>query len=82
MNTFADIYGYDKIKEHLQNAIKLNKVSILYAYKKGNFSQGMADAITEDTPAWDNQNTEVDEYLLYDAGETLSDGASLSQTPL
>ena len=27
MNTFADIYGYDKIKEHLQNAIKLNKVS-------------------------------------------------------
>lgn len=64
------------------DAIKLNKVSILYAYKKGNFSQGMADAITEDTPAWDNQNTEVDEYVLYDAGATLSDGASLSQTPL
>ena len=64
------------------DAIKLNKVSILYAYKKGNFSQRMADAITEDTPAWDNQNTEVDEYVLYDAGATLSDGASLSQTPL
>ena len=64
------------------DAIKLNKVSILYAYKKGNFSQGMANAITEDTPAWDNQNTEVDEYVLYDAGATLSDGASLSQTPL
>lgn len=71
--TYAD-YGTD--------AIKLNKVSILYAYKKGNFSQRMADAITEGTPAWDNQNTEVDEYVLYDAGATLSDGASLSQTPL
>ena len=32
MNTFADIYGYDKIKEHLQNAIKLNKVSHAYIF--------------------------------------------------
>lgn len=64
------------------DAIKLNKVSILYAYNKGNFSQGMTNAITEGTPVWDNQNTEVDEYVLYDAGATLSDGASLSTTPL
>ena len=62
-------------------AIKLNKVSILYAYNNGNFSQGMTDAITEDTPVWDNQNNEV-EYVLYDAGSTLSNGADLSQTPL
>ena len=32
MNTFADIYGYDKIKEHLKNAIKLNKVSHAYIF--------------------------------------------------
>ena len=71
--TYAN-YGTD--------AIKLNKVSILYAYNKGNFSQGMTNAITEDTPVWDNQNTEVDEYVLYDAGATLSAGANLSTTPL
>ena len=70
--TAAD-YGTD--------VIKLNKVSILYAYNNGNFSQGMTDAITTGTPAWDNQNTEV-EYVLYDAGATLSDGASLSHSPL
>ena len=62
-------------------AIKLNKVSILYACNKGNFSQGMSNAMTEGTPVWTNQKNEVN-YVLYDAGATLSDGANLSQTPL
>lgn len=32
MNTFADIYGYDKIKEHLQNGIRMDKVSHAYIF--------------------------------------------------
>jgi DNA polymerase-3 subunit delta' len=35
MNTFADIYGYDKIKQHLQNGIKENKVSHAYIFNGG-----------------------------------------------
>ena len=30
MSTFADIYGHDKIKEHLQKSIELDKVSHAY----------------------------------------------------
>lgn len=30
MSKFADIYGHEQIKEHLQNAIRLNKVSHAY----------------------------------------------------
>jgi DNA polymerase-3 subunit delta' len=32
MYTFADIYGYDKIKEHLQNGIRMDKVSHAYIF--------------------------------------------------
>jgi len=32
MNDFSEILGHDKIKEHLQNAIKLNKVSHAYIF--------------------------------------------------
>ena len=70
--TAAD-YGTD--------VIKLNKVTILYACNKGNFSQGMSNAITEGTPVWTNQKNEVN-YVLYDAGAELSNGANLSTTPL
>ena len=35
MSTFSDIYGYDTIKEHLQNAIKLDKVSHAYIINGG-----------------------------------------------
>lgn len=35
MNNFSDIYGYDKIIEHLQNAIELNKVSHAYIFNGG-----------------------------------------------
>ncbi len=70
--TAAD-YGTD--------AIKLNKITIQNAFNKGTFDQGMTNAMTIGTPEWSNQGNEV-EYVLYDAGSTLSDGASLSQTPL
>lgn len=32
MSKFADIYGHEQIKEHLQNAIRLNKVSHAYIF--------------------------------------------------
>ena len=35
MSTFSDIYGYDTIKEHLQNAIKLDRVSHAYIINGG-----------------------------------------------
>ena len=35
MNTFADIYGHDKIKEHLQKSIELDKVSHAYIFNGG-----------------------------------------------
>lgn len=35
MSNFADIYGHDKIKEHLQSAIKLDKVSHAYIFNGG-----------------------------------------------
>ncbi len=63
------------------DVIKLNKVSILYAYNQGKFSQEMSNARTDGTPKWSNQSNEV-EYVLYNAGATLSDGASLSETAL
>ena len=62
-------------------AIKLNKITIQNAFNKGAFDQDMTDAMTIGTPEWSNQNNEVN-YVLYDAGATLSDGANLSQTPL
>ena len=30
MSSFSDIYGYETIKEHMQSAIKLGKVSHAY----------------------------------------------------
>jgi DNA polymerase-3 subunit delta' len=35
MSKFADIYGHDKIKEHLQSAIKMGKVSHAYIINGG-----------------------------------------------
>lgn len=63
------------------DAIKLNKVSILYACNQGNFSQRMTNPVSNEDPVWTNQRHEV-EYVLYDAGATLSNGASLSTSAL
>ena len=35
MSGFADIYGHDNIKEHLQSAINLNKISHAYIFNGG-----------------------------------------------
>ncbi|SEF99484.1 MULTISPECIES: ATP-binding protein [Lachnospira] len=39
MSGFADIYGYDTIKEHLQNAVVMDKVSHAYVFS-GNLGAG------------------------------------------
>lgn len=64
--TFADYSG----------AIKLKKITILNAYNKGNFSQGMTDAVTESSAAWDPSNET--EYVLF----TNDSGVELDQTGL
>lgn len=63
------------------DAIKLNKVSILYAYDQGSFSQGLTSPVSNENPGWTPQNHEAS-YVLYDAGATLSEGANLSETLL
>ena len=35
MSSFSDIYGYETIKEHMQSAIKLGKVSHAYIINGG-----------------------------------------------
>ena len=52
MNTFADIYGYDKIKEHLQNAIKLNKVSHAYIFNGSLGADPKEEQTGADLGAW------------------------------
>lgn len=64
------------------DAIKLKKITILNAYNKGNFSQGMTDAVTESSAAWDPSNET--EYVLFtnDSGVVLDQtGLSSESTP-
>lgn len=52
MSTFADIYGHDKLKEHLQKSIELDKVSHAYIFN-GGLGAGQKDnckVICKDTP--------------------------------
>ena len=39
MSSFSDIYGYETIKEHMQSAIKLGKVSHAYIINGGLFRE-------------------------------------------
>ena len=59
------------------DAIKLKKITILNAYNKGTFTQGMSDAITENAPAWTPSSEEVS-YVLFDENS----GVALNQTGL
>lgn len=64
------------------DAIKLKKITILNAYNKGNFSQGMTDAVTKGSAAWDPSNET--EYVLFtnDSGVVLDQtGLSSESTP-
>ena len=42
MNSFDEIIGHDRIKEHLQNAIRLDKISHAYIIN-GEQGSGKAD---------------------------------------
>lgn len=59
------------------DAIKLKKITILNAYNKGTFTQGMSNAITENAPAWTPSSEEVS-YVLFNENS----GVALNQTGL
>ena len=40
MSRFKDIVGQEQLKEHLQNAIRLNKVSHAYLFETNNYENG------------------------------------------
>lgn len=61
------------------DAIRLDKITILNAYTKGDFSQGMSKANLKGTPKWDNQNSETD-YVLFNGAQTLTETALTSTT--
>ena len=58
-------------KDYGTGTIKLNKITILKAYNKGSFTQGMTNAVNEATPAWTPTTDEVD-YVLFDGDQALS----------
>ena len=60
-----------KTDKDYSGAIKLTKITILNAQNKGEFNQNMNDAVTEGTPAWSNNDTEVD-YELFSGDQALS----------
>ena len=51
MSKFADIYGHEQIKEHLQNAIRLNKVSHAYIFN-GSMGSGKKMTAEPSSSAW------------------------------
>lgn len=71
-NTLAD-YG--------TGTIKLQAITILNAYNKGKFTQGMTNNVAEGTPDWSSQSNEVS-YELYKNTGSLAEGAALSMAPL
>lgn len=60
-----------KTDKDYSGAIKLTKITILNAQNKGEFNQDMNNAVTEGTPAWSNNDAEVD-YELFSGDQTLS----------
>lgn len=68
-----------KTKDDYSDAIKLTKITILYAQNKGEFNQNMNNAVTEGTPEWTNNDTEVS-YVLFSGDQALSTTALTSST--
>ena len=66
-------------KDDYSDAIKLTKITILYAQNKGEFNQNMNNAVTEGTPKWTNNDTEVS-YVLFSGDQALSTTALTSST--
>lgn len=61
------------------DAIKLTKITILNAQNKGEFNQNMTNAVTDGTPAWTNNDTEVS-YVLFSGDHALTTTALTSLT--
>ncbi|MGM9752526.1 MAG: fimbrillin family protein [Candidatus Cryptobacteroides sp.] len=61
--------------------IKLEAITIINAYNKGKFTQGMTNAVASGTPAWNNHSNEVS-YVLYQNSGAVGTGAELSQQPI
>lgn len=60
-------------------AIKLTKITILNAQNKGDFNQNMTNAVTDGTPGWTNNDTEVS-YVLFTGDHALTTTALTSTT--
>lgn len=70
-----------KTDKNYSGAIKLKKITILNAYNKGTFSQGMTDAAHEGAAAWSGQSTETPyELFKNDSGVELTQTALTSKT--
>ena len=61
-----------KTDNDYSGAIKLKTITILNAYNKGNFSQGMTNATTKGTAAWTpDVNSEEVSYVLFNGNQEL-----------
>ena len=70
-----------KTDKDYSGAIKLKKITILNAYNKGTFSQGMTDAAHEGAAAWSGQSMETPyELFKNDSGVELTQTALTSKT--
>ena len=70
-----------KTDKNYSGAIKLKKITILNAYNKGTFSQGMTDAAHEGAAAWSGQSMETPyELFKNDSGVELTQTALTSKT--
>lgn len=68
-----------KTDKDYSGAIKLKTITILNAQNKGKFNQNMNNAVTEGTPKWTNNDTEVS-YVLFSGDQALSTTALTSTT--
>ena len=66
-----------KTNKDYSDAIKLKKITILNAFNKGTFSQGMTDAANEGTAKWTPSSNETT-YVLFES----IDGVALKETAL
>ena len=66
-----------KTDKNYSGAIKLKKITILNAFNKGTFSQGMTNAANEGTAKWTTPSNETT-YVLFES----IDGVALNQTAL
>ena len=69
-----------KTDDDYSDAIKLTKITILNAYNKGTFTQGMTTAVSAASPAWTAADDSEVSYELFSGDEALSTTALTSAT--